>query len=89
MSSSPVPLKTRREGERCTLNILKAQTSSQRCGVIVKREGEQVQVSFSSLDYGSKLRGLSKKSLRVAEHTQWDIDIHSLPYMPPEVSTRR
>ncbi|GFT98152.1 hypothetical protein TNCV_789661 [Trichonephila clavipes] len=28
MSSSPVPLKTRRVGERCTLNLSRAQTSS-------------------------------------------------------------
>ncbi|GFT89846.1 uncharacterized protein TNCV_1665851 [Trichonephila clavipes] len=32
MSSSGVPLKTRRLGERCTLNLLKAQTSSRWCG---------------------------------------------------------
>ncbi|GFT26605.1 hypothetical protein TNCV_3604261 [Trichonephila clavipes] len=30
MSSSPVPLKTRRVGQRCTLNLSRAQTSS-RC----------------------------------------------------------
>ncbi|GFX35553.1 hypothetical protein TNCV_103601 [Trichonephila clavipes] len=32
MSSSRVPLKTRRVGERCTLNLLRAQTSSRWCG---------------------------------------------------------
>ncbi|GFW53060.1 uncharacterized protein TNCV_131251 [Trichonephila clavipes] len=31
-SSSPVPLKTRRVGARCTLNLSRAQTSS--CGVL-------------------------------------------------------
>ncbi|GFT33307.1 sialin [Trichonephila clavipes] len=31
MSSSPVPLKTRRVGERCTLNLSKAHTSSHWC----------------------------------------------------------
>ncbi|GFW20433.1 uncharacterized protein TNCV_4547001 [Trichonephila clavipes] len=36
-SSSPVPLKTRRRGERCTLNLLRAQTSSCWSGVVVKR----------------------------------------------------
>ncbi|GFS93468.1 transposable element Tcb1 transposase [Trichonephila clavipes] len=37
MSSSLVPLKTRSEGERCTLNLSRSQTSSQGCGVDVKR----------------------------------------------------
>ncbi|GFW06872.1 hypothetical protein TNCV_3289711 [Trichonephila clavipes] len=37
MSLSPVPLKTRRVGERCTLNLLRAQTSSRWCGVVVRR----------------------------------------------------
>ncbi|GFV74023.1 hypothetical protein TNCV_2951751 [Trichonephila clavipes] len=39
MSSSPVPLRTRRVGERCTLNLSRAETSSRRCGVVVRREG--------------------------------------------------
>ncbi|GFV40565.1 uncharacterized protein TNCV_1984071 [Trichonephila clavipes] len=36
-SSSRAPLKTRRVGERCTLNLLRAQTSSCWNGVVVKR----------------------------------------------------
>ncbi|GFY12439.1 uncharacterized protein TNCV_1798611 [Trichonephila clavipes] len=36
-SSIPVPLKTRRVGQRCTLNLSRAETSSQRCGVVVRR----------------------------------------------------
>ncbi|GFW13409.1 hypothetical protein TNCV_1879111 [Trichonephila clavipes] len=32
VSSSPVPLKTRRVGKRCTLNMSRAQTSSRWCG---------------------------------------------------------
>ncbi|GFT85761.1 hypothetical protein TNCV_4027061 [Trichonephila clavipes] len=36
-SSSPVPLKTRHVGERCTLNLSRAQTSCQWCGVGVRR----------------------------------------------------
>ncbi|GFU76612.1 uncharacterized protein TNCV_1272611 [Trichonephila clavipes] len=36
-SSSPVPLKTRRVGERCTLNLSRAQTSSCWNGEVVKR----------------------------------------------------
>ncbi|GFV61665.1 uncharacterized protein TNCV_188231 [Trichonephila clavipes] len=36
-SSSPVPLKTRRVGQRCTLNLSRAETSSLWCGVVVRR----------------------------------------------------
>ncbi|GFX40998.1 hypothetical protein TNCV_2216961 [Trichonephila clavipes] len=36
MSSSPVPLKTRRVGQRCTLNLSRAQTSSRWCVVAEK-----------------------------------------------------
>ncbi|GFX88973.1 uncharacterized protein TNCV_2852731 [Trichonephila clavipes] len=38
-SSSPVPLKTHLVGERCTLNLPRAQTSSRWCGVVVRRGG--------------------------------------------------
>ncbi|GFX55909.1 uncharacterized protein TNCV_1427711 [Trichonephila clavipes] len=38
-SSSPVPLKIRRVGQRCTLNLSRAETSSYWCGVVVKRGG--------------------------------------------------
>ncbi|GFV59795.1 uncharacterized protein TNCV_956941 [Trichonephila clavipes] len=38
-SSSSVPLKTRRVGQRCTLNLMRAQTSSRWCGVVVRRGG--------------------------------------------------
>ncbi|GFU46981.1 uncharacterized protein TNCV_813551 [Trichonephila clavipes] len=38
-SSSPVPLKTRRVGQRCTLNLSRAETSSCWCGVVVRRGG--------------------------------------------------
>ncbi|GFT53035.1 uncharacterized protein TNCV_2631541 [Trichonephila clavipes] len=38
-SSSPVPLKTRRIGQRCTLNLSRAETSSRWCGVEVWRQG--------------------------------------------------
>ncbi|GFT79977.1 uncharacterized protein TNCV_4598581 [Trichonephila clavipes] len=36
-SSSPVPLKTRRVGQRCTLNLLRVETSSRCCGVVARR----------------------------------------------------
>ncbi|GFV15569.1 uncharacterized protein TNCV_4835951 [Trichonephila clavipes] len=40
MSSSPVPLKTRRVGQRCMLNLSRAETSSRWCGVVVRRGDE-------------------------------------------------
>ncbi|GFW72586.1 hypothetical protein TNCV_3798141 [Trichonephila clavipes] len=36
-SSSLVPLKTRRVGQRCTLNLLRAETSSRWCVAVVRR----------------------------------------------------
>ncbi|GFV38606.1 uncharacterized protein TNCV_132451 [Trichonephila clavipes] len=45
-SSSPVPLKTRRVGERCPLNLSRAQTSSRWCGVVVRRGGASSGVVF-------------------------------------------
>ncbi|GFX55319.1 uncharacterized protein TNCV_3968731 [Trichonephila clavipes] len=62
MSSSPVPLKTRRLGQRCTLNLSRAETSSRWCGVVGRR-GDAAQMSSTSLDHGSKLRGPSPKAL--------------------------
>ncbi|GFV03566.1 uncharacterized protein TNCV_5061071 [Trichonephila clavipes] len=38
-SSIPVPLKTRRVGQRCTLNLSRVETSSRWCGVVVRRGG--------------------------------------------------
>ncbi|GFV64805.1 uncharacterized protein TNCV_809021 [Trichonephila clavipes] len=39
MSSSPVPLKTRRVRQRCTLSLSRAETSSHWCGVVVRKGG--------------------------------------------------
>ncbi|GFV85088.1 uncharacterized protein TNCV_3320261 [Trichonephila clavipes] len=61
-SSSPVPLKKRRVGQRCTLNLSRAETSSRWCGVVFRRV-VPAQVSSTSLDHGSKLRGPSPKAL--------------------------
>ncbi|GFX59752.1 uncharacterized protein TNCV_1777911 [Trichonephila clavipes] len=41
-SSSPVPLKIRRVGQRCTLNLSRDETSSRWCGVVVRRGGCQL-----------------------------------------------
>ncbi|GFY05657.1 uncharacterized protein TNCV_4403241 [Trichonephila clavipes] len=72
--SSPVPLKTRRVGQRCTLNLSRAETSSRWCGVVV-REGVPAQVSSTSLDHGSITWSVAK-SPRVAE--QCDVNILSI-----------
>ncbi|GFS95174.1 uncharacterized protein TNCV_2705191 [Trichonephila clavipes] len=39
LSSSPIPLKTHRVGQRCTLNLSRAETSSRWRGVVVRRGG--------------------------------------------------
>ncbi|GFX65652.1 uncharacterized protein TNCV_4093461 [Trichonephila clavipes] len=52
MSSSRVPLKARRVGERCTLNLTRAQMSFHWCGVVARRGGVPAQVTSSSLDHG-------------------------------------
>ncbi|GFW92792.1 uncharacterized protein TNCV_1735851 [Trichonephila clavipes] len=38
-SSSPVPLKIRRVGQQCTLNLSRAETSSRWCVVVIRRGG--------------------------------------------------
>ncbi|GFX77702.1 uncharacterized protein TNCV_1106191 [Trichonephila clavipes] len=62
-SSSPVPLKTRHVGQRCTLNLSRAQTSSRWCGVVVRRKRVSAQMSSTLLDHGSILQGPSPKAL--------------------------
>ncbi|GFV16169.1 uncharacterized protein TNCV_3379331 [Trichonephila clavipes] len=39
-NSSPVPLKTRRVRQRCTLYHSRAETSSRWCGLVVWKEGD-------------------------------------------------
>ncbi|GFV47110.1 uncharacterized protein TNCV_198051 [Trichonephila clavipes] len=78
-SSSPVPPKTRRVGQRCTLNLSRAETSTRWCGVVVRR-GVAAQVSSTSLDHGSQLyTWFVSKSPRIAE--QCEVNIHSLPHV--------
>ncbi|GFV36765.1 uncharacterized protein TNCV_2650081 [Trichonephila clavipes] len=75
-SSSPVPLKTRRVGKRCKLNLSRAQASSLWCSVVGRREGVPAQVSSSSLDHGwFKMMRSVAKNLRVAE--QCDVNNNS------------
>ncbi|GFW08632.1 hypothetical protein TNCV_2776531 [Trichonephila clavipes] len=56
VSSSPVPLKTRRVGQRCTLNLLRAETSSRRCGVVVRRKGASSAYKRKGLELGNPER---------------------------------
>ncbi|GFV86196.1 uncharacterized protein TNCV_671931 [Trichonephila clavipes] len=42
INSRLVPLKTHRVGDRCALNLSRAQTSSRWCGVVVRRGGCQI-----------------------------------------------
>ncbi|GFT26446.1 uncharacterized protein TNCV_3603151 [Trichonephila clavipes] len=63
--SSPEPLKTFRVGARCTFNLLRAETPSLWCGVVVRRV-VPARVSSSSI----------AKSPRVAE--QHEVNTHSL-----------
>ncbi|GFW36671.1 uncharacterized protein TNCV_1956711 [Trichonephila clavipes] len=75
MSSSPVPLNIRRVGNRCKLKQSRAKTSP--VGVIVKRGGARAQVSSSSIDHGSKLRGRSPKALVCQViYSQFGLAIH-------------
>ncbi|GFV91950.1 hypothetical protein TNCV_2976211 [Trichonephila clavipes] len=59
---STTPLKSRRVRGRCTLNLSKLKLLP--VGVVWKlEEGVPAQVSFSSLDHRSKLRGPSPRTL--------------------------
>ncbi|GFX10378.1 uncharacterized protein TNCV_1867731 [Trichonephila clavipes] len=42
MSSIPISLKARRVGQRCTLHLSRAETSSRWCGVVVRRLESQL-----------------------------------------------
>ncbi|GFW82220.1 uncharacterized protein TNCV_5056951 [Trichonephila clavipes] len=75
MSSNPVPLKTRRVGQRCTLNLSRAERSSRGCGVVVRRGGCQLRCRPRHLPW-FKITWSVAKSPRVAE--QCDVNKHSL-----------
>ncbi|GFS85807.1 uncharacterized protein TNCV_2973501 [Trichonephila clavipes] len=79
MSSSPVPLKTRRVGQRCTLNLSRAEMSSRWCGVVVRRGGASSGVVHVFCPW-FKITWSVAKSPRVAD--QCDVNIHSLTRYP-------
>ncbi|GFU97181.1 uncharacterized protein TNCV_3308851 [Trichonephila clavipes] len=71
-SSSSVPLKTRRVGKRCTLNLSRAETSSHWCG----RRGGGSSGVFHVTSPWFKITWSVAKSPRVAE--QCDVSIQSI-----------
>ncbi|GFU78659.1 transposable element Tcb2 transposase [Trichonephila clavipes] len=75
-SSSPVPLKTRHVGQRCTLNLSRAETSSRWCGVVVRRGGCQLRCLPHHLTMVFKITWSVAKSPRIAE--QCDVNIQSI-----------
>ncbi|GFU19583.1 uncharacterized protein TNCV_21561 [Trichonephila clavipes] len=75
MSSSPVTLKTRRVGQRCTLNLSRAETSSHWCGVVVRRGGTSSGVVYVTGPWFKKTWFVAKNP-HVAE--QCNVNIHSL-----------
>ncbi|GFW26629.1 hypothetical protein TNCV_2850191 [Trichonephila clavipes] len=64
-SSSPVPLKTHRVGQRSTVNQSRAQTSSRWCGMVVRR-GCQLRCRPRHLIKWFKITWSAAKSPRVA-----------------------
>ncbi|GFS61266.1 uncharacterized protein TNCV_3104971 [Trichonephila clavipes] len=75
MSSSPVPLKTRHVGERCTLNLSRAETSSRWCSVVVRRGVCQLRCRLRHLTMVQNDESVDK-SPRIAE--ECDVKNHSL-----------
>ncbi|GFX17093.1 uncharacterized protein TNCV_4266191 [Trichonephila clavipes] len=74
-SSSPVPLKTRRVGQRCTLNLSRAQKCFRWFGVVVRRGGASSGVVHVTRPWFKKAWSVAKSPC-VAE--ECDVNIHSL-----------
>ncbi|GFY32194.1 uncharacterized protein TNCV_3557021 [Trichonephila clavipes] len=75
LSLSPVPLKNRRVGQRCTLNLSRAETSSRWCGVVVKRGGANSGVVHVTLPWFKITSSVTKRP-RVPE--ECDVNIQSI-----------
>ncbi|GFX14123.1 uncharacterized protein TNCV_1766191 [Trichonephila clavipes] len=75
MNSSPVPLKTRRVGQRCVLNMSRTETSSRWCGVVVRRGGCELRCRPRHLTMVQNHTWSVAKSSRVAG--QYVVNIHS------------
>ncbi|GFX67981.1 uncharacterized protein TNCV_2288431 [Trichonephila clavipes] len=78
-SSSPVPLKTRHVGQQCTLNLSRAETSSNWCGVVVRRGGASSGFVHVTLAW-FKITWSVAKSPRVAK--QCDVNNQSILRVP-------
>ncbi|GFS73855.1 uncharacterized protein TNCV_1458801 [Trichonephila clavipes] len=78
MSSSPVHLKTRRVGARCTLNLSRTQTSSRWCDVVVRRGGASSGFVLVTRPWFKMTRSVAKIP-PVAE--QCDANLHSLTHL--------
>ncbi|GFU08784.1 hypothetical protein TNCV_991291 [Trichonephila clavipes] len=77
-SSSPVPQKTRRVGQRCTLNLSRAEMSCRWCGVVVRR-GVPAQPDGHGYELVSSVRALVPQKFSVEEelmHVQ-HVDVKS------------
>ncbi|GFW24075.1 uncharacterized protein TNCV_4951191 [Trichonephila clavipes] len=75
-SSSPILLKTRCVGQRCTLNLSRDQTSSRWCGVVVRRKDDSSGVIHVTCPW-FKITWSVAKSPRVAEQCATLIFSHS------------
>ncbi|GFS80594.1 uncharacterized protein TNCV_3870191 [Trichonephila clavipes] len=73
--STLLPLKTRRVGQRCTLNLSRAETSSRWCGVVVRRGGCQLRCRPRHLTLVQNYV-VRRQSPRAPE--QCDVNLHSL-----------
>ncbi|GFT59075.1 uncharacterized protein TNCV_186531 [Trichonephila clavipes] len=88
-SSSPVPLKTRRVGQRCTLNLSRAETSYRWCGVVVRRGGCQLRCRPRHLtmvqNYVVPTRGLLATDHVILNHGQvtWTTPELAPPLLTP------
>ncbi|GFU96909.1 uncharacterized protein TNCV_859391 [Trichonephila clavipes] len=80
MDSWPVPLKTRRLGARCTLNLSRAQTSSHWCCVVAIRVGASPGVVLVTCPRFKITRSVAK-SRRVAEQCDVKLHSHAHPYL--------
>ncbi|GFU68264.1 uncharacterized protein TNCV_1717051 [Trichonephila clavipes] len=75
ISSSPVPLKTCRVGQRCTLNLSTAETPSRWCGVIVRRRGCHLRCRPRHL---TMVQNYVIRRQKSSLAKQCDVNIHSL-----------
>ncbi|GFT91295.1 uncharacterized protein TNCV_2168821 [Trichonephila clavipes] len=75
--TSPVPLKTHRVGQRCTLNLSRAEISYHWCGVVVRSWGDSSCVVHVTLPWFEITCSVAKIP-RVAK--QCDVNIHSLTH---------